>query len=249
MSKREDFFIGWNAETPRVDRRFMLGASLALIAGGGAMGGTLAADRPPVGAGVWEQGEARSLNGLLSLAPYPSLRTIDLDGAPRTVFLATSGKTAPRIAASLANRMVRIDGTLIQRGRQAMMAVDELRPSAAAHNLADLTPPVAVDRGPVLLVGEILDAKCWFGAMRPGYGKTHKACAALCARGGLPLAFCQLGACGDGAEAPLLLDQDGRAFGRAVLPLVADPVVLRGRMLEAGDVMQARASLNDIRRL
>lgn len=25
-----------------------------------------------------------------------------------------------------------------------------------------------------MLVGEILDAKCWFGAMRPGYGRIHR---------------------------------------------------------------------------
>ena len=94
-----------------------------------------------------------------------------------------------------------------------------------------------------MLAGEILDAKCWFGAMRPGYGKTHKACAALCARGGLPLAFCQLDVCGDGAEAPLLLDQYGRPFGREVLPHIADPVVLNGRLIEAGDVNAVNALL------
>ena len=31
--KADDFFIGW-AETPKQDRRFMLGATLGLIAGG-----------------------------------------------------------------------------------------------------------------------------------------------------------------------------------------------------------------------
>ena len=41
MSK-EDFFIGWSAQTPRVDRRFMLAASAGLIAsaaGAGALMG------------------------------------------------------------------------------------------------------------------------------------------------------------------------------------------------------------------
>lgn len=100
-----------------------------------------------------------------------------------------------------------------------------------------------------MLAGEILDAKCWFGAMRPGYGKTHKSCAALCARGGLPLAFCQVGDCANGAQALLFLNEHGQAFDRTILPLVADPVLVEGRLIAAGDVLQVRAPLRAIRRL
>jgi len=248
MSK-DDFFVGWSAETPRADRRFLLGASLGLIAGGGVLGASLAMNRPPIGDGVWDQGAPRTLSGLLNRTPYPILRTRGLDGDVRTVFLASSGKTAPEIDARYFDRAVDVSGTLITRGRNAMMAVADIEAVSEDFDAADLGAPPAIDRGPVMLVGEILDAKCWFGAMRPGYGKAHKACAALCARGGLPLAFCQIGACGDSSGAPLLLDERGLAFGRAVLPLVADPVILQGRLTAIGDVLQVRASFNSIRRL
>lgn len=249
--RKDDFFIGWSGDTPRADRRFLLGASLALIAGGGALGATLALDRPPVGNGVWDQGTPRTLRGVLTgLDAYPALRTRDVDGEVRTVFLATTGKTAPEIAARHFDSGAEIAGTLITRGRNAMLAVVDIRMLPPGDiDATAFAPPALVDRGPVMLVGEILDAKCWFGAMRPGYGKTHKACAALCARGGLPLAFCRLGACGDGAVAPLLLDQNGRPFGREVLPLVADPVVLQGRLVEAGDVTAVHTPLSGISRL
>lgn len=250
MSRDDDFFIGWSSDASKVDRRFMLGASFALIAGGGALGAALAFDRPPVGDGFWDQGTARTLRGVLSRDAYPALRTRDLDGAPRTVLLVTSGKTAPQIAARYFDNATEVTGTLITRGRHAMMAVAGIEQvSMPLDSASELDVPASVDRGPVKLVGEILDAKCWFGAMRPGYGKTHKACATLCARGGLPLAFCQLGICGEGAEAPLILDQDGRAFGRAILPLVADPVLLQGRLFEAGDVLRIHAPLSAVCRL
>ncbi len=247
MKEQDDFFIGWSAQTPRRDRRFMLGAGLALIAGAGGLGAALALNPAPVGGGIWDQGEVRTLNGLLAAAPYPMIRTRDLDGAIRTVFLATSGKTAPRIDASLIGQSASVTGTLLTRGRNAMMAVSTIGAAAIAPD--DLMAATFGDRGPVMLVGEILDAKCWFGAMRPGFGRTHKACAALCSRGGLPLAFCQLGACGDDIAAPLLLDENGRAFGRNIVPLIADPVVINGRLIEAGDMLQIRAALSDIRRL
>lgn len=247
--KRDDFFIGWSAETPQADRRFLLGAGLALIAGGGALGARLALDRPPVGDGVWDQGATHTLRGVISREPYPVLRTRAADGAARTVFLVSSGKTAPRINPRLLGAGVEATGTLLTRGEHAMMAVADIAPAPADFDPAPYAALPVVDRGPVMLLGEILDAKCWFGAMRPGYGKTHKACAALCARGGLPLAFCQIGICGDGAEAPLLLDERGHAFGREILPLVADPVSVRGRLVAVGDVLQIRVPLNAIRRL
>jgi hypothetical protein len=247
MKTDDEFFIGWSATAPRKDRRFMLGAGLALLGGAGALGAALGGDPDPSGLGFWDQGKPWTLSGRLALRPYPLLRTRDLGENERTVFLATSGKTLPKIDAALDGAGARLNGTMILRGDNAMMAVDSIEPieiDAAAH-----APTPLVDRGAVLLVGEILDAKCWFGAMRPGYGKTHKACASLCARGGLPLAFCQLGACGEGAEAPLLLNEKGVAFGREILPLVADPVAIKGRLVDADGVRQIRAALADIKRV
>lgn len=247
--KQDDFFIGWSAETPRADRRFLLGAGLALVAGGGVLGARLALDRPPVGDGVWDQGTRHTLRGVVGREPYPVLRSRGPDGAVRTVFLVSSGKTALKFAAGVVGAAAEVTGTMITRGDHAMMAVEAITAAPAGFDAAPFATPAVIDRGPVMLVGEILDAKCWFGAMRPGYGKTHKACAALCARGGLPLAFCQIGACGDGAQAPLLLDADGRAFGRNILPLVADPVSVQGRLVAVGDVLQIRAPLSALHRL
>lgn len=39
------------------------------------------------------------------------------------------------------------------------------------------------------LRGEIVDSKCFLGVMAPGQGKTHRACASLCLRGGIPPAL------------------------------------------------------------
>lgn len=244
---RDDFFIGWEAEPPKADRRFVLGAGLALTIAGGALAAGLSSDRPRVGDGVWNMGRVVTLRGQLLRHPYPALRNTDLDGHVRTIFLATGGKSTPALAADLFDRTVAATGTLITRARHAMMAVDTI--ALSPDEVATIATPEEVDHGPVLLAGEILDAKCWFGAMRPGYGKTHKACATLCARGGLPLAFCRVDMCGDGADAPLLVNEAGSAFGREIIPLVADPVSVMGRLVGVGDVMHLRAPLSAIRRL
>lgn len=247
---KDRLFIGWSAETPRADRRFMLAASLGLVvaaAGAGALTGL--AHESAVG-GRWDSA-LREWTGLLLGAPYPMLRTLDIDGTPRTAFLATSGKTAVRLPPGMSGQVVHVRASLIARDRHAMLAVADGDDWIAA---TDATPEGLSDwpesgGQAVMLTGEILDAKCWFGAMRPGFGRTHKACASLCARGGLPLAFCRSDICGEGGDAPLLLDAAGRPHGRAILPLVADPVVVRGRLVQVGDVIQLRCDIEAIRRL
>jgi hypothetical protein len=227
----------------------VLGAGFAL-AGGAAAGlaAVLSAGPEPIGPGVWDDGQARTLTGVLLAQPFPLLVTPDLDGQPRTVFLASDGKSAAPLPAGLLARRVRVAGTLIQRGRNAMLAVERLD-AADGPEPDGLRDRPTTELGEVMLTGEVLDAKCWFGAMRPAYGKTHKACASLCVRGGLPVAFCRSGDCGTGVEAPLFLDAAGNPHGAGLLPLVADPVRVQGHLVRVGDVVQLRAPLSAVRRI
>lgn len=250
MKKRDPFFVGWSKDIPGVDRRFMLGAGAALVAGGAGLGAALGSLQNAPGDGAWNQGEVRAWTGLLLASPYPMLRTFDLGGVPRTAFLATSGKTAVQLPGELIGQSVTVTASLIERGNHAMLAAVDRRDWIRPLTQAPATP-IALspeqDLGPVALVGEIVDAKCWFGAMRPGFGKSHKSCATLCARGGLPLAFCTE-TC-SGGDAPLFLDEHGSAHARTILPYVADRVFVIGRRVQVGDIMQFRASITSIRRL
>jgi hypothetical protein len=246
----KDFFIGW-AETPKPDRRFLLGATLGLIAAGAGIAALAANAHPPAGSGTWDQGAVRTLSGYLLRAPFPALVTTALGGKPRTVFLVGPGKTG--IQARLGARTdgpAEVRGSLIVRGEHAMLAAVE-----SDDWLRDAKGPVqrpadtVEDLGAMTLIGEILDAKCWFGAMRPGDGKVHKACASLCIRGGLPPAFCIGATCGDASAAPMFLDQRGEAHGEALLPFVADPIMARGHLTRVRDVIQFRVPLSAITRL
>lgn len=254
MTDRDDaFFIGWRDDSPKRSRRLLLTSGLGLLAcaAGAGAGGFMSTARSSARYGSWDQGAERDWTGILHTSPYPLLRTRDIDGRPRTAFLAEGGKTGLRVPAEWDGRAVTLRGSLIARGEHAMIALSDPRslaakPQATLDGLADW--PEA-PRGEALLIGEFLDAKCWFGAMRPGLGLTHKACAALCIRGGLPLAFCTGDVCDQGGQALLLLDEHGRAHGGAILPLVADRIAVRGHVLQVGDVLQLRASIAGMRRV
>lgn len=242
----EPFFVGWSPELARPTRRFLLTAGAGLAVGAGAVGLGLGAVAPHPGPGFWDQGKKVAVTGTIYPGPYLHLLTEDLGDGPRTVLLVGAGKDRVTVRPALTFTGAAVTGTLIERGEHAMMAVDGVYPDPAPGRVL---PGPEKDLGDAVMTGEILDAKCWFGAMRPGHGKTHKACAALCATGGLPLAFCETGRCSDGKAALLLLNDRGQAFGREILPLVADPVMVRGRIVEVAGLRQVRVKLSDIVRL
>ena len=79
------------------------------------------------------------------------------------------------------------------------------------------------------LVGEIVDTKCYLGAMKPGRGKPHRDCASLCIRGGIPAALLVRT---EGGERHLvhLLNLHGQPLGRELLEWVGEPVEVWGTL-------------------
>ena len=249
--KDEPFFIGW-ADTPAPDRRFFLRAGIGLTAGAGGLGFGLAALQRAPGTGRWDPDAVREWRGIATAEPYAMLRSNDLGPGPRTALLSCLGKcgVAGRIGA-LAGQPVVVRGSLIQRGQHTMIAVDEegnwIRRDDTAQSDAALRFPGPELVGDVSLAGEILDSKCWFGAMRPSSGKVHKACASLCIRGGIPPAFF---ARGRGQQGTLMVMTDsGRAYGPELLALVGDQVRLQGRVYRQGDLLLLDAPLAGMRRV
>ncbi len=247
------FFIGW-ADPPAADRRFFLRAGLGLTAGAAALGLGLAASQPAPGPGTWNPDDIRQWRGIVSATPYAMLRTLDLGGGPRTALLSCLGKcgVAARIGA-LAGQAVVLTGSLIQRGAQTMIAVDEgsdwIRRDERAlpdETLALLAFPALQALGALSLTGEVLDSKCWFGAMRPSTGKTHKACASLCIRGGIPPAFFTQGV-GNQAALMIMADQ-GRAYGPDLLGLVGEPLRVSGQAFRQGDLLWLHAPVSAMQR-
>lgn len=242
----KSFFVGWQEAPPQMSRRQVLGAGAGIAVGAGALGLGLGAASPAPGPGIWDQGKKVAVTGTIYPEPYLHLLTEDLGYGLQPVFLVGPGKDRIRVRPALTFTGAAVTGTLIERGEHAMMAVEGVYPDPAPGRVR---PGPEKDLGEAVLTGEILDAKCWFGAMRPGHGKTHKACAALCARGGLPLAFAETGRCANGKAALLFLDGRGRAFGPEIIPLVADPVMIRGRIFEVAGLRQVRVRFEDVVRL
>ncbi len=249
-----EMFVGW-APAPAVDRRFLLGAlPLGLLAAGGASW-KLAGKLNDPGAGAWLTGATHDVTGALVTHPYPMIRVTDPQ-APfgmRTVLLVAVGKcTSSLTFGDMEAKPVTASGVLIQRKERRMLEVppfaeEWLTPASAGMPVAAVKPPIQ-SLGGATLAGQIMDSKCFFGVMRPGRGKTHKACASLCIRGGIPPSF--WARTKDGRESVLLLtDAAGGPMPMDILPFVADPVEAKGEIVRVGDLLQFRVDPAAIRRI
>jgi hypothetical protein len=119
---------------------------------------------------------------------------------------------------------------------------DNVKPFDASLNFA---APQAL--GSFKGTGEILDSKCWFGAMRPATGKVHKACASLCIRGGIPPAFFTRPP--HQTEQLMIMTNGGQPYGPGILERVADPVSVVGQLFKLGDLLVLDAPLASIQRM
>lgn len=210
---RDQHFIGW-LPMPRSFSRFLIPVAVGLIVCAVVLAVFVAWGQQSPGNGQWENEKTTTLVGIVYSEPYAMIRVLDArpNGQPISILLVESGKFGAKDRVrSHEGRPVRVMGTLLARDGWKMLELSEEPESLTTATLSEteqqrLRRAKPRDLGRVTLKGEIVDSKCYLGAMKPGGGKTHKGCAALCLRGGIPPLFVVAG-----SEAPYLLtDSDSR---------------------------------------
>ena len=247
----DELYVGY-LPVPQGQRRFLrLGLPLVLWVACGATFLWARSQHSP-GTGAWDQGQPMRLMGVLVAAPYPMLFAQGPDGHAECVLLVEVGKHGGRHdAAALDGRWVAASGWPLHRDGRRIL---ELEPQDGALSAASdagegpVAPPARVRVGTVTLRGEIMDSKCFLGAMKPGEGKTHKECATLCIRGGIPPVLVTRDAAGN-ATYTLLESPGGGKLGEAAHAYIADPVEVRGELFQQGDMRILELDAKAIRRL
>ncbi|MGI9284204.1 MAG: hypothetical protein ACR2P1_02350 [Pseudomonadales bacterium] len=245
-NKGSEFFVGYLPMPERLGR-FYKALVVFLLAIGAGLAYWVAASQQSVGQGQWLVAETRTVSGFLSNDPYPILHATG--DKPRSVMLVIQGKQAAHaIVNPLAGSHVSITGVPIQRGGWELL---ELRGADAI--IASQAPPGTISPKTlplqnVELSGEIVDSKCFMGVMKPGAGKVHRACAALCIAGGIPpmLVVAQK----DGARyGYLLVDSNGETAASMVIDDVAVPVRVAGQLERRGDLTYLKINPDGIERI
>jgi len=246
---RDPFFIGW-ARPPAGLRGFLALCAVVLVAGFGAAGYLLAATASDPGGGAFRFDWGRqTVEGRLEALPYPVIHVTESARHPagHTVLLSAQGKNGVQArGAPLDGQLVKASGVLLKRGDLDMLqvrgGVEGLGPVAGGE-----APPLAVEAlGRWRITGEICDGKCYAGAMRPGTGLAHKACANLCLLGGVPPVFVTTAPVA-GERFLMLADAAGGPVTGRVLDHVATLVAIEGEVERRGSLLVFRIAPDSVR--
>lgn len=206
----------------------MLTLVLAVVGGlAGLTLGTAAAaalgQRDP-GTGVWDTSSTIELSGTIVAEPYPML--LPEDGMAGVLLVGVGKVGPPQDVLDLVGKAASVTGYRLERDGMRMLEVQSARAGEGSGASITRTP---ADRGEHAIATEILDSKCYLGAMKPGSGQGHQACAILCVRGGIPPMISWTDAAGV-AHYALLTTADGEPMRDEDTSLIAEPVVVTGTL-------------------
>jgi hypothetical protein len=236
--EEEEFFIGYAPPMPprlgRFVRRVVIGIGCLVVI----VAVTLASGHIGLEGGTFEFGHARSFTGTIVEHPYPGLRLdgVDSNVEPWALLVARGKHGADALVSGLEGRHLTLTGTRIQRGTHTMIEVEPASIRSEASETASVETTAFLDQADkrnVELTGEIVDSKCFLGVMVPGSGKTHKECASLCLRGGIPPALYVQDRAGH-SSLLLLVGPTGEPIGARAVQAAGEAIVVTGSIQRQG---------------
>ena len=246
MSKKKEFYIGYLPKAPKGIARKSLLLVVLFFMLLGASAYMVVSHQRSINNGTYEFGELTEVEGLIYTSPQPFIKVIDgtdLQGNPvfKNILLIDFGKfgateTLQKIQSKATIKFnaiyVKLRGTLIYHNGITLLELTEKENSYISFRPLDnqyLFAKESKELRNQTLQGEIIDPKCYFGSMKPGESKPHKSCAALCISGGIPPMFVSQNEEGL-ADYYLILGENGEKINQEVLPYVADPTQISGRV-------------------
>lgn len=243
ITSRAAFFVGYLKMPGRL-ALFLWCLFPLLLGGAGGMAIALALSAPDPGTGA-RVGGRQTLTGVVQLDPYPMLRmpADETHEAPWLALLIRPGKNgAQGRLADLDGKTVAATGFFYERDGQRIF---ELAGNAdAVQEVAPIDGFVPAGEQPIGahdLLGEVVDPKCFLGAMHPGEGKPHMMCGNRCFFGGIPPMLAVRDEAG-ALTMVLLVTADGGASVAPFEEWTAQPARLQGEISRLDDLLIMRVA-------
>ncbi|MEM1337324.1 MAG: hypothetical protein AAF634_07415 [Bacteroidota bacterium] len=253
MKKEKEFYIGYSGTvgtgTKRTLQRFIWTAGFVLL-GGVFLFGYL---QTPAVNSSFDFGNPTQITGVYHESPYPMLRVQLAANEFKEIVLLGFGKSGPNPylkearekAGTLDGKRMTIAGQLIYYNGKTLLEIDDSQ-KVTVFEKGKSVQPTAI--GMLTVEGEIIDPKCYFGVMKPGYGKIHRSCAALCILGGIPPVLVSKDA-NKVEDYFLLTDMKGNPLHKDILPYIGQPSRLIGQTEQLGEWKIMRIAVSQIVKL
>ena len=254
MSK-DEFYIGYSnrigSKTRRLLRNYVL-IVLILILG---VGFSFSYFQKPAANSSFDFTSSTQLTGTYHESPYPMIRISLEENTFKDILLLGFGKFGanPYLdlikeeEGNLEGKQLTIEGNLIYYNGKTLLQIDE------SYKLTIDKPSrkrlqETVSLGERTVEGEVIDPKCYFGVMKPGFGKIHRSCASLCIAGGIPPVYVVHDQSGM-EEYFLLTDLKGNPINADILPYIGQPSRVHGQVMKMGDWNLLRIHADEIQKL
>jgi len=262
MDKNE-FYIGWIPAAPEGFSKHVRKVVIALVILVVAAGIILSLSQRKFSTSSFEYGQLTEVKGIYRQFPVPSIKVM----TEKDVFGNSSYITMPLVGYGkfgaegviadlekekniiLDNKEVRLKGTLLYSDGKTLLQIDKNDDPLIQVSNGDAknNSTVIKELGTVQLTGEVLDPKCYFGVMKPGYGKPHRDCAIRCIAGGMSPVFWVRNERGE-ANYYLILDENGKKMNEALQDHIAEPVSLRAKAVQYDDWIVLYTNKDSIKR-
>ena len=246
----EDFYIGWK-DNPGVSgksgRRFVIVSILAIfvfvIINSVSQQGFIESH--------FDYGNPTTLTGVLVDYPVYGVKTTwnDKELTVPIVGFGKFGAEKEIMGFLFENNLpstgvrVKVTGTMIYYQDKAWMELTDGSKGIEIVSLEKVETEETVNLGGTKITGEIIDPKCFFGVMNPGYGKVHLSCAIRCISGGIP-SILAVKEDDDYMDYYFILGKDGKPLSEEVLPYVGYQVIISGTVEKTGDLKSVRVDVN-----
>ena len=253
--KKDEFYIGYvddiGVGTKKTLKRFVFIAILVLTVGAFLFGFL---QKPAVNSS-FDFGNPTKVSGIYHESPYPMLRVSLSENEFKDIVLLGVGKFGPnsylkklrKNEGNLNGKRLNIEGQLIYYNGKTLLEIDDNQKVSLAsvkNSKEILTKSLGLQK----IEGEIIDPKCYFGVMKPGYGKVHRSCASLCIAGGVPPVLVSNNENGD-ENYFLLTDLEGNRINKDILQYIGQPSIISGAVSEIGDWKIMKIDVQNIKRL
>lgn len=238
------FFIGWSVTNPleilkRVSRWALgLGVFSVFVAF------NFIANIKHIAQSSFDYTNLKEVQGQLIALPFPAIRTLegkDSKGLPiiKTYPLVNDGKFGANGIVDSIKKTFNTDEylTQIQGGELKRKNISALELSNQFLSVKVSHKKIEIPNGELkklvdtVIIGEIVDPKCYLGAMNPGEGKPHRACAILCIGGGI-MPMVRFKGKNQEMKYAILLGLKGERINQEVIPFVAEPVRISGTLYQ-----------------
>ena len=236
----QEYYIGWNDRIPDRNKKALKRLLIPTFVLIPVIAFVLVYFTKPFTDHTFELGTIKEFTGIYFEKPFPVL-FLDEKQVPKEfnphAMLVGYGKSGAigiirsieRYQGALSGKKIKIHGTLIYGDGRILIELTKKENSLLnilehkqKHNRTSSQSKKAE------LQGEILDPKCWFGAMKPAEGKVHKSCAIRCISGGIPPVF----RTNDGGKNTyyVLKGENGEDINKEILQYIGESVLISGKI-------------------